>query len=311
MIGPGLSVLDKGPPGAVDQKRGKRSSSDMKRMRIMGLCLVAVFAITAITAVSASALPEVGRCVSQPNTGKYKDAACIVKAGKLLSEKSFEFKKGAKSETEGVGFTASGGVGTLETESGTTITCKTQSATGKYDEDTGAIKEVETVVATFKGCELPLIKGECKTVGSAAGEIKTEKLKGALGYISGEKSKPPVIPVVGQALQPEKAKGNFAVFECGGGAVKVIVKGSLKEGVAGHKGGECVIAPLSAVDVMSTTVEQSYSGAGGNQSPNHFQLATSKYCNLESNANGGPFEKATQALVTTVTGEEALEVKAQ
>jgi hypothetical protein len=286
----------------------------MKRMRIMGLCLVAAFAISAIAAVSASALPEVGRCVSQPNTGKYKDTGCILKAGTKLTEKQFEFKKGAAGELVGVGFTASGGVGTLETKGGTVITCKTQSATGKWDQDTGLIKEVETVVATFKGCEIPILKGECKTVGSAPGEIKTEKLKGALGYISGEKSKPPVVPVIGQALGPEKAKGAFATFECAGGAVKVIVKGSLKSITVGtviHKGGECIIAPLSEVDVMSTTVEQTYSGSGGNQEPSHFQISTWKYCNLESNTNGGEFELATQALLTTVTGEEALEVKAQ
>jgi hypothetical protein len=287
----------------------------MKRMRIMGLCLVAAFAISAIAAVSASALPEVGRCLAQPNTGKYKNAGCTEKAKTLVSEKQFEWHKGAAGELVGVGFTASGGVGTLETESGTTITCKTQSASGKYDQDTGIIKEVETVVATFKGCELPLLTAECKTVGSAPGEIKTAKLKGALGYVSGEKTLPPVIPVVGQELKAEAGtKAAFATFECGGGAVKVIVKGSLKSVIVGgveHKGGACLIAPLSEVDVMSTTVNQTYSGSGGNQEPSHFQIATWKYCNLESNTNAGPFEKATQALVTTVTGEEALEVKAQ
>jgi len=276
-------------------------------MRIMGLCLVAVFAVTAFAASSAFGAAEIGRCVSQPGTGKYKNAACTEKAGKLVGEKLFEFKKGAASEAESsTGFTSAGGEGTLETESGTKITCKTQSASGKYDQDTGAIKEVEGVVATFKECELPLLHASCKTVGAEEGEIKTHKLKGPLGYISGEKTK---TPVVGQELTPEKAKDKFAEFECAGGAVKVVVKG--KEGaIEGKTGGNCVIAPLSEVNVMSEHVVQTYSGAGGNQSPQHFQPATSKYCNLESNTNGGPFEKATQALSTEVTNKEALEVKA-
>ena len=283
----------------------------MKRMRIMGLCLVAVFALFAIAASSSFGAAEVGRC--QPSTiGKYKNSVCTVKATSLEkgNTEKWEWHKGAKSETEGVHFTAEGGEGTLETESGTKITCKTQSATGKYDQDTGIIKEVEGVVATFKECELPLLSASCKTVGAAEGEIKTNLLKGPLGYISGEKTK---TPVVGQELLPEKAKGHFAEFECAGGAVKVVVKGKegkFKLGETEVTGGNCIIAPLAEVNVMSTTVSQTYSGAGGKQSPQKFQLATAKYCNLESNTNGGPFEPATQALTTTITNEEALEVKA-
>ena len=278
----------------------------MKRMRIMGLCLVAAFALTAIGAGSASAAVEVGRCVPQAGTGKYKNANCTEKAGKLVSEKAFEFKKGAKSETEGVHFTSAGGEGVLETVSGTKIVCKTQSATGKYDQDTGSIKEVEGVVAKFEGCGIPALETPCKTKGQAEGTISTNLLKGPLGYISGEKTK---TPVVGQELTPEKAKGLFAEFECLGGGIVVKVKA--KEGaIEGKTGGNCVIAPVEKPNVMSTTATQEYSGSGGKQSPQHFQLATSKYCNLESNTNGGAFEAATQALTTVVTNEEALEIKA-
>jgi len=274
----------------------------MKRMRIMGLCLVAAFALTAIGAGTASALPEVGRCVAKAGTGKYKDANCTEKAGKLVSEKAFEFSKGATK----VNFTSAGGEGVLETVSGTKVICKTQSATGKYDSDSGVIKEVETVLASFSGCELPIISASCQTVGQAEGTIITKLLKGPLGYISGEKTK---TPVVGQELTPETAKGKFAEFECGKGAVKILVKG--KEGaVEGKTGGNCIIAPVKEANVMSTTANQVYSGSKGVQSPQHFQLATSKFCNLESNANAGAFEAATQALTTTVTNEEALEIKA-
>ena len=278
----------------------------MKRMRIMGLCLVAAFALTAIGAGTASALPEVGRCVAQAGTGKYKNSNCTEKAGAKVEEKQFEFKKGAKSETEGVHFTSAGGEGVLETVSGTKIVCKTQSATGKYDQDSGVIKEVEGVVAKFEGCSIPALETPCNTKGQAAGTISTFLLKGPLGYISGEKTK---TPVVGQELTPEKAKGLFAEFECLGGGIVVKVKG--KEGAAeGKTGGNCVIAPVENANEMSLTAKQVYSGSGGKQSPQHFQLATSKFCNLESNTNGGAFEAATQALTTVVTNEEALEIKA-
>jgi len=272
----------------------------------MGLCLVAAFALTVIGAGTASALPEIGRCVAQAGTGKYKDANCTVKAGKLVSEKAFEFKKGAKSETEGVHFTSKGGEGVLETVSGTKITCKTQSAVGKYDQDSGVIKEVESVVASFEGCGIPALETKCNSTGAEEGKISTFLLKGPLGYISGEKTK---TPVVGQELTPEKAKGFFAEFKCLGGGITVKVKG--KEGaVEGKTGGNCIEAPVANANEMSTTATQTYSGSGGKQSPQHFQLSTSKYCNLESNTNGGAYEAATQALTTVVTNEEALEIKA-
>jgi len=270
----------------------------------MGLCLVAAFAFSALAASSSFGAAEIGRCVAQAGTGKYKDANCTVKAGKLVSEKSFEFKKSA----EKVGFTSKGGEGVLETVSGTKIICKTQSAVGKYDADgsPASIKEVESVIASFEGCGIPALETKCNSTGAEEGKISTFALKGPLGYIAGEKTK---TPTVGQELTPEKAKGFFAEFKCLGGGITVKVKG--KEGaVEGKTGGNCVIAPVFNPNVMSVTAEQVYSGSGGKQSPQHFQLSTSKYCNLESNTNGGAYEAATQALTTVVTNEEALEIKA-
>ncbi|HEX4186466.1 MAG TPA: hypothetical protein VHY83_01090 [Solirubrobacteraceae bacterium] len=281
----------------------------MKRMRIMGLCLVAAFALTAIGAGTASALPEIGRCVAQAGTGKYKDSNCTEKAKTLASEKQFEFKKGP--EVGKTGFTSKGGEGVLETEAGTKIVCTTQSATGSYKRlSTGTTKEVQGVIAKFEGCGIPAIGAICKTKGEPEGTISTFSLKGPLGYISGEKTK---TPVVGQDLTPTKAKGLFAEFECLGGGIVVKVKA--KEGAApeGRVGANCVIAPVEKPNVMSLTATQEYSGSGGKQSPQHFQdkgTTKSKYCNLESNTNGGAFEAATQALTTTVTNEEALEIKA-
>jgi hypothetical protein len=267
----------------------------MKRMRIMGLCLVAAFALSAIGAVSASALPEVGRCVEKvSSTSKYTDANCTKKAVK--GNGTHEFLKGAKSETEGVHFTSAGGEGVLETEAGTKVVCQTQTATGKYDQDTGAIKEVESVVARFNTCAIPALGIACNSKGAAPEEIVTSSLHGPMGYIK------KLAKSVGQELTPDVKKGAFAEFECGGGAAKVVVK----EGT--HGGHNCVIAPVTPVNVMSTTAEQVYSGAAGKQSPQNFEGKT--VCNLESGLNGGAAEPATQSLTTTVTNEEALEIKA-
>jgi hypothetical protein len=277
----------------------------MKRIKIMGLCLVAALALAAIGAGTASALPEIGRCVAKAGTGKYKDANCTKKAGSKVEEKQFEFLKGP--EPGKTGITSAGGEGVLETASGTKIVCTSQTATGKLKRlSTGVTKEVEAVIAKFEGCGIPAIGAICKSKGQPEGTIVTFSLKGPLGYISGEKT---TSPVVGQLLTPTKAKGLFAEFECLGGGIVVKVKG--KEGaVEGKTGGNCIIAPVENANEMSLTAKQIYKGSGGKQQPQHFQPSTAKFCNLESNTNGGAFEAATQALTTTVTDEEPLEIKA-
>ncbi len=270
----------------------------MKRMRIVGLCLVAVFAFSAFAVSSASALPEIGRCVAKPGTGKYKNSNCTEKAGSKVEEKQFERVKNAVKK----GFTSAGGEGVLETAAGTKVVCTAQSATGEYLEKgaTPSTKEVHHVVATFTGCTLPLISAPCNTAGKASGEIVTNELEGKMGYISGKGTK---TPVVGQELKPQKNVTSklFAAFECGAGAVKIEV------GQGTGKGGNCIIAPVEPANVMSTNATETYSGSGGKQSPQSFEGST-KVCNLESRANGGAWERATQALVTTITNEEELEI---
>lgn len=271
----------------------------MRCPRLAAVAIVAL-ALSALAPVSATALPEVGRCVARPGTGKYKDAGCTEKAGTKATERQFEFLKGA----ERVGFSGSGGEAVLEQSGGSKLVCSSSSQSGKFDSDSGVIKEVESVVLTFKGCELPIFVN-CQTKGAAEGEIITNLLKGPLGYRSGEKT---ASPVVGQELTPEKAKGLIAEFECTA-SVKLKVKG--KQGAVGSRtGGNCIIAPLSAANLMSTTFSEAFAGKAGSQEPQHFQPATAKYCNLETNVNGGPFEPTTWTLAQALTDEEALEIKA-
>ncbi|HWX97101.1 MAG TPA: hypothetical protein VNZ01_09645 [Solirubrobacteraceae bacterium] len=258
----------------------------------MSTCVIS-FALAGI----AWGVPEVGRCVAQPGTGKYKDDNCTQKAGSHASEKAFEFKKGAPRKS----FKASGGEVVLAT-SETKIVCRAESAIGEYRETLGAITGVQKLVMRFTGCSLPSFV-ECETKGAEPEEFVTSSLKGSFGYISGEKTK---TPVVGIKLQPEKAKGPFLEYECGRGAVLVKLGVSAKT----PNGNDCTIGTLSPPNLMSTSFNEAFSQSKGVQSPQSFQSTPTKICNLEVSANGGAYERAGLGFESTITNEEALEIKA-
>jgi len=268
----------------------------MKRMRIVGLCLVAAFALSAIGAGSASALPEIGRCVAQAG-GKYTDANCTVKSSKGNGKTEF-VKNAVKTK-----FTSVGGEGKLQGATGTEIKCTTQSATGEYLQKGTGTKEVTNVQAKFNGCELPLFGAECKSKGAAAGEILTTKLKGKLSYTSGKKT--PAVKV-NQGLSPVVKKKGFTEFECPAVGVVVYV------GEGPEKGHETILADIGPVNTMATTATETYAGSGGKQTPNFVEGKGTVIDNLESSLSGpkGTFERSDQVLVTTITNEEALEIKA-
>jgi len=269
----------------------------MKRMRIVGLCLVAAFALSAIGAGSASALPEIGKCIAKSG-GKYLDGNCT----KLGKPGAFEWSKVITNKK----FTSAGGEGKLLGASGTEIKCTTQSASGEY-KGTTSFKEVTAVVAKFNGCELPLFKAVCQTAGDAAGEITTNPkfLTGKLAYTSGKGTK---TPVVNQGLTPVVKKTGFAEFECPAVGVTVYV------GEGKEKGHETILANLGPLNVMSTTAVEVYAAGGkaGEQSPNFVEGKATVIDNLESSLAGkkGTFERSSQVLETTITNGEALEIKA-
>jgi hypothetical protein len=172
----------------------------MRRIKMMGLCLVAAVALTAVAVSSASAaLPEYKVCaktakVEKKFTGKYTDKNCTVAA----SEKEIEEGKHNKYELSGweaakkKGFKGKNGVSTLdsyipESESepwtgGTVVgvvSCKSGKSVGEI---TGP--KTSTVQVEFKTCTSEGKK--CTSVGeSKAGVIKTKQLTATLGYISG------------------------------------------------------------------------------------------------------------------------------
>ncbi|HEX4187279.1 MAG TPA: hypothetical protein VHY83_05215 [Solirubrobacteraceae bacterium] len=266
------------------------------------VCLAAVCALGLVAAGAAWGLPEVGRCVVQPGTGRYKDSNCTEKA--RAGQGQFEFKRNAVKRL----FSASGGESDWETASGTHLDCKAVSETGEFLETgaTPSTKGVRHVMLSFTGCEVLAMESPCESPGAAPGEIKMRPLTGPLGYVSGAKTPSPVVGVV---LAPEQRKGLFAEFSCLGGAVRNTIRGTQGE-VEGRKGGNCVIGSVAPANVMSAGFTESYAGKGGQQEPQHLEPATAKFCNLETNANGGAYEQFRWSGTLTLAGEEALEIKA-
>jgi hypothetical protein len=119
--------------------------------RSVPLALLATFAIGAIGAADASAaLPEF-----IPNTGQVFP----------------------------IHFTGKGGLVKFSDKAGLTFTCKHRTVTGEIDGLNGVhnatkSNELHKVVETYSECT------ECWTPGAGTGVIKTEPLKGKLGYIS-------------------------------------------------------------------------------------------------------------------------------
>lgn len=247
----------------------------MKRMRIMGLCLVAVFSLALVAVSSASATePAFFECKSVgKGKGTFSKGCKVMKAG------------GGFEPTEGIGkgkvFKGKGGSATLHTPAVKgEITCSSFKDEGKI---TG-VKNTSKVLSTFSGCST--LGKKCHSAGQKAGTIKTNALKGVLGYINKANKE------VGVDLTPETGE-ELAAFECEGITVKV--KGS----VIGHQ------TPVNSFS--KTSVNTFVVNGEGFQDVKNLEGGPTDV--LESTINGsGPFESGQQAGATNV-GEE-LELKA-
>lgn len=153
-------------------------------MRAVGvLAAVAALVFAAVAAASASAAePALYECataakVGKKYTGTYTDKKCSVEATE--AEKA-EGKKNKYELKEGIGkgkeFKGKGVGANLEVVTLGGVACSSSSDVGKF---TGP-KAAGGVVVTFKGCELSGHK--CENTGKA-GEVKTNALKGEIGYI--------------------------------------------------------------------------------------------------------------------------------
>jgi hypothetical protein len=158
----------------------------MRRIRIMGLCLVAAFAMSVVAAASASAaLPE--------------------------------YVKGGKTNTAKVSFTNKSMI-TAKLEGAVVIECTSDTGKGKIE---GA-KHTSGLVVTYKGCTAPSITSSCQTSPKVPGVIKTASLKGELVYAKETKTG---ANIVANELTPTTGT-SFAKFSCGPlKELKVEVKG--------------------------------------------------------------------------------------
>jgi hypothetical protein len=210
----------------------------MKRMRIMGLCLVAIFAMGAVAAVSASAAePSWYECGKAAKVGKFYTGHYTDKECKTVSESN----TGKYELVPGVGknkkFKGTAGKSVLHNVIPGKGDIKVECASSK-DEGLAVMPNLEAQVkATFSKCKS--LGAPCATAGAKKEEIKTNSLAGELGYIS----KPGTVVGADLANEAEPGKGITAEFECTGVA-KVRVIGS----VIGVQGGD-----VNVINKVSTT----------------------------------------------------------
>jgi hypothetical protein len=259
----------------------------MRRMKMMGLCLVALFALTAVAVSSASAAEpafyECHKLTAKPYTGKYTDKACTKEATaeeKAAGKKNkYELQEGIGAK--GKGFKGKGGKATLHTPAvGGEVTCKSFGDSGNITTPTTEGK----VISEFKTCES--LGKKCSSPGAKAGLIKTNPLKGVLGYINKGKKE------VGVALSAETGSV-LAEFNCEG--LEIVTTGS-------------VIGTIAPVDVFTKTETNVFAVNGeGFQAIKNFEGGANQ--ELVSKINGsGPFPSGQQA--EAVNKGEELEIKA-
>ena len=251
----------------------------MRRMRVIGLCLVAVFAMSAMFVSSASATaPEFGRCIKKAKAegAGFSDAGCLKAVGTAAK---FEWTNTlAKNKFSASSATLS----TLETVGGTKITCKTEKNAGA--EYTGE-KTVGKIVAEFAGCETSKIA--CNSTGNGSGEITTFALKGLLGY---EKKEVELSKSKLEVQLSAESTPLIAEFTCS--TIHVEVKG-------------CVAHPISAGKMLLEATEK-FTASKGEQKPDKFDGGPIDECALSSNSGTG-FEEAGQTITAKVKNEEKIE----
>jgi hypothetical protein len=262
--------------------------------------LAALVASLAFVGTAGAAIPELGRCVSAPGTGKYTANSCLV-LSKKESTNLFEFEPGAVKN----GYTTKGAAATLEGEtSKSKISCKASVGSGTYS----GTKESKVEKLEFTGCENKAAKVKCQTEaaeGNATeGKINNYPLNGILGKTKLTKAGVLLTGTVPNPF-PFGTTPLLAHFECGGKlsgkGANIFVEGS-------------IIGEVTATDKMSLTAKNKFAK----------NLTTGKQAitNFEGEAEGSheltsvvflsetpEIEHSNEVTTTTVTNEEALEIK--
>jgi hypothetical protein len=228
----------------------------MKRIRIVGLCLVAVFAIS-IAASSASAAPV------------FYTKAGIGEVGKTVK------------------FTGTLGAAFLEGANGSKITCEGGTATGEVTGPTTA----KNNITTFTGCVTQGFK--CNSAGDPEGTIKTKVLQGSLGGLTA------TLPGLRLFDEAEGKGGKLAEFSCAGGAIAVLVKGSVIGSLSGAAGTEPANGKFASSNKL-TLAE-----AKGVQKYSKFIEGEAGTEQLEASVGGGAYEKSGQSVIATLKSSPA------
>jgi hypothetical protein len=307
----------------------------MKRIRIGGLCLVAVLAMSAVVVASASAaLPEYQTCykvtkvtveytvikivkgVEVPvvkeraiDEGRYTESGCKAKAGEpgtYYPGPEGKYELGSLAQAKKVTFRGGGGPVKLVVPGypKATLECKSSKSQGEYS----GTKEEKNVVIEFKGCGIEKIEPHerekdahiCSSEPAVkTGVIKTNPLKGQLGYLEGKGTK---TPTVGILLEPEAGGGYLSEFSCE--VVSIRDKGAM----IGELTGDINAYSKTSSNIFSkakTKPEQKWTS---------FEGGPTETLLTESSQHGGVYEVKDGGLTygelgTTLTGE-ALKVVA-
>jgi hypothetical protein len=264
----------------------------MKHLRVIGACVLSAGAIGAVAATNASAIaPEFGRClkVTPKALSNYDSAKCLKLANEDTGTEAEKLAKGNYQWFPGVvknKFTTAikeGTIATLETISGTKVTCTGEKSIGEF---TG-LKTVGNMTVHFTGCETNKVK--CESAGAGIGNITTAALEGVIGFET-EVTPPSKDHVANELHAP--GGGHLADFECVG--LTVEVRGSVLHKIAANS--------------MKLTAIEKFTASKGHQKPEHFAGGTAKEHILETSFNHGAFEQSGQTITGILTGEEKVEV---
>lgn len=299
----------------------------MRRVRLVGLCVVAAFSIAAVQVASASAAaPEFGRCVKKAKAeGEgYSNAGCTTG---VSSGAKYSWTAGVvdKDFTSSARFVATGPVKTcdkwqqlveegrtkeaeeyLEKHKLTPIECEIiiienegkepailQTTTGERIECSGISASGEYTGPKTVGNIVVKFTGcelnevTCESPGAAAGEVVTDTLSGALGIIKEEGIA--TNDQIGISLAAASGE-TITEFDCG--ALSVVVTGSV----------------IHQVEINKMLLEENekYVERKGEQKPEKFEGQPTDV--LESTIDGFFHVQSGEELLTTLKNEEKVEV---
>jgi hypothetical protein len=186
----------------------------MRKQRIIAVGIAAVAALCGITAANAAAAePALFECAKAPKveklyTGGFNNKTCSEPNG--THQGKYELQEGIG---KGKAFKGKGKGANLEVKELGGVACTSSTDTGKF---TGP-KSAGGILVVFKGCELN--HHQCEN-GATLGEVKTNPLKGEVGYVEGGKAK----HEVGVALTAETGLYE-AEFHCG--EIELRVRGTV------------------------------------------------------------------------------------